>query len=387
MSKKFYLALIALLLLVFIFPCDVPAVQRILQKTSRTPNGIYYYEYYYYENENNEDNENYNYDYDEDEDEDDDDEEYFYYPEPDNTQININKNNKFKFNHNKNIYNFEPKFSPYSPGSVKQEELNKALNELNYIRRLAGVPSNVRLNFKYNDLAQHGAVLLDAVNTLTHTPGRPRDMPENFYKKGYEATSHGNISYSQYSINGQKFGNIDLCETLKGYLDDTGHNMSTLGHRRWVLNPRLKETGFGVSNRNGYSVMYVIEEGNNGKWPINSEFISWPVKNNSHPLKYFGDDVAWSVVLNREVFAKCRDKNIKVKLTRERDNKIWNFSYANHDGYFNVNHDGYAYDECIIFRPDNINYESGDSFRVEITGLTQKNNNNGKINYRVRFED
>ena len=44
------------------------------------------------------------------------------------------------------IYDSEPTFSPYSAGSVKRSVLLEALDELNYIRWLIGVPNNVKLN-------------------------------------------------------------------------------------------------------------------------------------------------------------------------------------------------------------------------------------------------
>ena len=303
------------------------------------------------------------------------------------------------------IYNSEPTFAPYSTGSVKSSVLNEALEELNYIRWLIGVPNNVTLSEEYTRKAQHGAVLLDALNTLTHTPSKPGDMSDSFYSLGYDATSHGNIAYSQiYSSTGQYSGNMTLSKSTKLYMDDSdAHNISALGHRRWLMNPRLKQTGFGISTRRGFAVTYVIESFSDNdtltydeyqqylewlKWPISDEFITWPTSKHEHPLSYFDANTAWSITLNREIFDTCRENVVEVKLTRQNDGKIWHFSQYNSYGYFNINKESYAYDECIIFRPQNItSYNANETWTVEVTGLSRKDGGTGTINYTVKFSN
>ena len=302
------------------------------------------------------------------------------------------------------IYNSEPTFAPYSAGSVKSSVLNEALAELNYIRWLIGVPNNVTLSEEYTRKAQHGAVLLDALNTLTHTPSKPGDMSESFYSLGKDATTHGNIAYSQTYSNGQYSGNMTLSKSTKMYMEDSDeHNISALGHRRWLMNPRLRQTGFGISTRRGFAVTYVIESFSDKetlsyeeyqqylewlKWPISDEFITWPTSKHEHPLTYFDANTAWSVTLNSEVFDTCRENVVEVKLTRQSDGKIWHFSQSNSYGYFNINKESVAYDECIIFRPQNItSYNNNETWQVEVTGLTRKDGGTGTINYTVKFSN
>lgn len=283
------------------------------------------------------------------------------------------------------IYDYEPSFSPYYAGSVKSSVLYRTLEELNYIRRLVGVPDNVTLNAEYTRRAQHGAVLLDAVNNITHTPGKPYDMDNSFYELGYDAASHGNIA------NG--YG-ITLSESTKLYMDDSdSYNINYVGHRRWLMNPRLKETGFGISTRRGYAVTYVIEEFNNDasylerlRWPIPDEYITWPSGKHPHPLTYFEAHTAWSVTLNSDVFDTCRVGSVGVRLTRLSDGKIWNFGALGNNGFFNVADNSYAYDECVIFCPDDvISYRDGEIWRVEVSGLTRKDGAIGNISYTVQF--
>ena len=297
-----------------------------------------------------------------------------------------------------NVYITEPTFSPYSAGTVRREVLVEALNELNYIRSLIGVPSVV-LNDDYNNRAQHGAVLLDTINTLSHTPDKPRDMSESFYKLAYDATSHGNLSMGQKFINGVMSGNMSPVKAVKDCMDDSdSSNISRVGHRRWLMNPRMKKVGFGVSTRRGYAVTYVIEEfpGSSSrvlnqqeyqqylqwkKWPVSKEYITWPAS--STPVEYFNKSTAWSITPNSDIFEKF--SSVNVKLTRRRDGKTWNFGRNGNNGYFSIADSTVAYDQCIIFRPNNIGYQAGDSFTVEVSGLSRKNGGSGNISYNVAF--
>lgn len=292
-----------------------------------------------------------------------------------------------------NVYDYasEPSYSaPYYEGSVKSSVLNNALDELNYIRSLVGVPGNVSLNDEYTEKAQHAAVLLDVIDFLTHEPPRPANMRQSFYELAYEAASHSNLASGKIYVNGKISGNMSLSKSLKIYMDDSDpSNINALGHRRWLMNPRLKQTGFGISTRNGYAAAYVIDEASRSRsdWPIEDEFITWPTHKFYHPLSYFGPNTAWSVTIDANVFDPCDENAILVKLTRESDNKTWTFSSSHSDGYFNINTKNYAQDECIIFRPDDIlRYNNYETWNVKITGLT-RGGASSSISYSVTFKD
>lgn len=295
------------------------------------------------------------------------------------------------------IYDSAPSFSPYYAGSVRSDVLYDALEELNYIRGLIGVPNNVTLDSEYIRKAQHGAVLLDAIGVVSHTPDKPSDMSDSFYELGYDATTHGNIAWGS--------AGMTLKLSTKIFMDDSdSSNISALGHRRWIMNPRMKRTGFGISTRGGYEVTYVIEEfphsGEDNtlteeeyarylewlKWPIPDEFITWPVYKHKHPLTYFDAGTAWSVTLNKDVFDSINESAVSVKLTRTSDGRTWNFSSSDSNGYFGIDTQNIAYDPCIIFRPDNISgYSDSEIWQVEISGLTLSNGENADISYVVQF--
>lgn len=283
--------------------------------------------------------------------------------------------------HASGIYDSNPTFSPYYAGSVRSDVLYDALDELNYIRWLIGVPDDVALSATMTDKAQHGAVLLDAIDTLTHTPGKPSDMSESFYELGYDATTHSNLASSS--------GLLTLGHSLKLFMHDSDSgNISAVGHRRWLMNPRMIRTGFGISTRRGYSAVYVIDDYEDLSWPISDEYITWPSSKHLHPLTYFDRSTAWSVTLNSEVFEIASRSSVRVRLVRQSDGMVWNFGASGSDGYFSVNTEDYAFDDCIIFKPDGISrYADGERWEVYISGLTRLDGTSGSISYTVTFDD
>ena len=60
--------------------------------------------------------------------------------------------------HASGIYDSDPTFSPYYAGKVRSEVLESALEELNYVRWLMGLPDDVALDDEYTEKAQHAAV-------------------------------------------------------------------------------------------------------------------------------------------------------------------------------------------------------------------------------------
>ena len=84
--------------------------------------------------------------------------------------------------------------------------------------------------------AQYGAVLL--THEYSHAPSQPSEMPDAIYLRGYASTGSSNIGR----------GYIDLESFQKACLYD-GHttNVSRVGHRRWLLEPRMLYTGMGTA--------------------------------------------------------------------------------------------------------------------------------------------
>ena len=252
--------------------------------------------------------------------------------------------------------------APYSLGRLKYKTLQSALNTINQIRYIAGLSSDVILNDEYVKQAQGASVVNSVNDVLTHYPVKPAGMSEEVFRTGAEGASHSNLAMG--------YNNIDT-SLVYGYMEDgDSSNIDRLGHRRWILNPSMKATGFGYYNN--YTATYALDN----SFGYSPEYgVIWPAQN--MPTEYFNKDFPWSISMGYAV-----NDSVEVELIRLTDKKTWKFSKSSSDGYFNVNNDGYGEQGCIIFRPDGIEkYVAGEKFRVNITGLS------APLSYEVSFFD
>lgn len=277
---------------------------------------------------------------------------------------------KHRFSVTRNVsYAKKPvvKASGYKAGQLKKVSLKDGLNALNTVRYIAGIPANVKLDDNYNSLAQAAALVNAANNQIAHNPSKPSGMSDSLYEKCKKGASSSNLS-------GGSWTSSSLADAvLYRWMDDSDIiNISGVGHRRWILNPSMKKTGFG--HVKSTSAMYALD---NASEADETDYygVAWPAQN--MPLDYFNDSEPWSVNMG-DKFAVNLDQ-VKVTLTRSRDGKKWTFSKDKSDGYFNVNNSYYGMTGCIIFCPENIKYKAGDKFDVKITGFDPT------ISYSVKF--
>lgn len=271
---------------------------------------------------------------------------------------------KHKFNVNGGVlYKSKPSISgSYKAGSLKSSTLKDGLNALNTVRYIAGIPANVTLNSSYNELAQAASMCNAANGSLSHYPAKPAGMSASLYSKAQKGASSSNIAWASWQTS-LSYNVIHM------WMDDgDAYNIDRVGHRRWILNPSMKQTGFGAAN--GYSALYAFDN----TWGDTPYYgVAWPAQ--TMPVEYFGNDYPWSISMGYYV----NPSKVKVTLTRKSDGKKWVFSKSKKNGYFNVENSGYGRTGCIIFRPNNITYKAGDKFDVVITGLNQK------VTYTVKF--
>lgn len=266
----------------------------------------------------------------------------------------------------------EPQFTetpswtaPYRAGKTTLETQQNALNMLNRYRYIAGL-SEVSLSNDYIAKAQAGAVLTARNNVMNHTPARPADMSKSLYDAAYQGTSHGNLCDAGDNV----------ANSVETYLHD--FNVTSMGHRRWCLNPAMKYTGFGYAGR--YSVMYAHDTGNAG---APQRAVAWPAPN--MPVDQFLWYEMWTYSCDQTIDAS----RVKVTLTRLSDNKKWVFSKSHADGKFAVDNQAMGLPGCVSFLPcdpnDSFTGErpvAGARYRVDLTGL-----NGGNVSYTIQFFD
>lgn len=250
--------------------------------------------------------------------------------------------------------------SPYnSSGALSSATLNNGLNAMNVMRYIAGLPE-VTFNSDYNALCQDGAYVSAINGTISHYPNKPNGISDSIYESGKTACGSSNLA----------MGYTNPAAAVLGYMDDSdSSNIDRLGHRRWILNPSMEQTGMGQVNR--CSALYAFDN-SFGKTSLSG--VCWPAQ--TMPAEYFDGAQAWSWT-SGEIIDDPTAVNVTLK--RNFDGKTWNFSYNSADGYFNVENSVYGKPGCVIFRPDNLTVNAGDSFTVNITGTGKT------VNYTVDF--
>lgn len=278
--------------------------------------------------------------------------------------------------------------APYSTGKVKQSVLQAATDRLNALRTLAGLPT-VTLDDDMSANAQYGAVLLATLDKLDHRPEQPDDMPDDFYKSAYQATTSSNL------------GGADICIAPDYAMDDNGTspssvaNLPTMGHRRWQLNPTMGKVGFGYAKSDSgqpYTVEKVFDKSGKG---CDYDFISWPASGNFPNGKFFWTASAWTITLNPHKYQIPLLEDISITLTRKSDGKMWLFTkddeIFSHTGkYLSIDYGSYGTNNCIIFRPDtrSLDGQYKGKYTVSVHGLkTHSGESIDNFTYTVDFFD
>lgn len=279
--------------------------------------------------------------------------------------------------------------SNYRIGTLSDNAKKNALGWINYYRASAGL-APVTLSQEANTSAAWGALTMAMSGVFSHYPPKPADMSQEDYQKGRAATSSSNISYAWgYPAS------VVLRLAVSGQMEDSDqHNISTLGHRRWLLNPHAAVLGVGTANDGGeyYTDVNVFGEGMVPEFISDYDFIAWPASG-YNLTETFPVGTPWSVTLNPDKYQKPTDTAVKVKITDKTRNKTWTLdyttgaSYGDNAGYFVVNNDGYGVSNCIIFRPAStaVGAAYAGEYDIAITGLKDVNGKAAEIHYLVKF--
>lgn len=290
------------------------------------------------------------------------------------------------------VYLTEPSSAaPYAIGDLTPQYRESGLRYLNFLRQLAGL-APVTLSEHLCVQAQYGAVLLAANDTLSHTPEKPWDMGASFYRMGSSACKAANLSMRyNYSHSGL------LQNALQGQMNElSASNRQALGHRRWLLDPALGQTGFGVASSASdrlYVVIPVSDDSGSGPVP---ETVCWPAAG-QFPNTLFSPGTPWSISLDPARYQTPREGRLQVVVTRLRDGR--QFIPAPLDGQLQLNEEGsyllvnieaYGTGSCITFSIGKS--ELGEAcylgdYTVSVTGLRYKDGSEAPLTYTVRFFD
>lgn len=129
-------------------------------------------------------------------------------------------------------------------GKLSQTELEKALNRINYFRKAVGVRT-VTLSETYNEMAQEATLIMTANGQLSHMP---TENWKCYSEKGARGAKNSNLGISDFT-------NFPLMAFVTGFLLDYGEPNNNCNHRKWLLNSRTLEMGYG--NSGSYEAVFV----------------------------------------------------------------------------------------------------------------------------------
>lgn len=281
------------------------------------------------------------------------------------------------------VYASSPSVEAMEQGSLTEEFLQDGLNAVNYVRAIAGL-SPVALSDEKNDLAQAGALLL-AAGEFSHTPSQPAGMPDDLYQKGYRATSASNIGR----------GYRDLWEFTLSCADDAGE--STLGHRRWLLNPALHTIGMGYVEGNATTIvvdgLVSIDGPDLVAWPSEGVFPAELVDGNTvwsctpDPGRYNVSGSSLTVTVTDNHGGRCvlgENASAYGRLA-PRAVGVWLPPMDQDTSQVTVETGGYGGGPAILFTPSQVSLEPWTVLTVEIAGLRLHTGGTETVTYTVKL--
>lgn len=258
---------------------------------------------------------------------------------------------------------------PFSAGQLSEETITQATGLLNLYRYVAGLDASVIPNAEYGEQSQAAALLMAADEDMSHGGlARPEGMSDELYELGSAGCARSNIAAGYFTLQ----------DAIMGWVDDSSsNNIASVGHRRWILNPVMGQTGFGAVSaaasayRSMYSAMYAFDSSNS---EATQTMVAWPAQNT--PVELVGVETPWSISFDSMV----DETSVHVQVKSLSSGKVWNFSSDSADGDFYVSNAYYgSLAGCVVFRPSGIDVSDGQSYEVTVTGVDTP------VQYRTNF--
>lgn len=146
------------------------------------------------------------------------------------------------------------------PGITSSTTNAATLSSLNFVRSLAGL-GPVSFSSTMNTAAQKAALIMDANDALSHNPSSSWKC---WTSTGAATAAKSNLALSYPSIQAGRI--VDL------YMDDPGATNTSVGHRRWLLNPFTTTMGSG-STPTANAIQVV---GPTNAYRPNPKWVGWP---------------------------------------------------------------------------------------------------------------
>lgn len=253
-------------------------------------------------------------------------------------------------------------------GAAKPKDLELALIRIRTYRYLCFVPyEDITFNREYINLAQHAASLLVKIGSLTHTPTKPAGVEDAFFALAAKGCGESNLCQGS-----------DLAGSVDRYMNDSDpSNIDRIGHRRWLLNPGMQQTGLGIEG--AFSALYAFDQ-KRAAIP-DYEFVSYPPRGYC-PHDLFDASYAWHASFNPahyDVPATATMAIYPLNAQLKRTGKALETDYAK------VNLDGFGIPNAVISRPKTVSLSKNASYEVVVSGLVPKGERTAEVSYIVSF--
>lgn len=238
-------------------------------------------------------------------------------------------------------------------GQVSQQHKDAALKTVNEIRALHGLNA-VSYDKNSETQVQQAALVAAANRSLSHEPAA--NSP---------CYSESALLGSRNSNLDMKFSSLPLSVDLQSALINmlTEEHSSSIGHRRWLLNPFLKQVSFGaVLDARGTgqyqyltasAVKVIYEEDLKQASTTQTGIVAYPYGN--YPAKYFTQGVPLSVSIFRDNQDYTKNKEVDfsqatVKVTDRQSTQLQNISNLSFDNL------GMGLGNSVQFNLDQLSY-------------------------------
>lgn len=272
----------------------------------------------------------------------------------------------------------------FKAGTLHPDFLQDGINFIKFVRFLAKLSYDVELEDSLNQRAQAGAVLLATLPEIQHSAPMPAGMNLEFYATASQGLKSGNLSRQTGSP-------ANLPQLIFDQMWDNAENESHVGHRRWLLNPRLQKVGLGFfeSNNRLQGDGVVLAHDMSRPFKTTFDHVAWPASGD-FPLEFCPEETPWSVTLNPAIYQPI--KADQVKIIFKTDSKVYSFEPklnakpTGSQAFSTINSQNFGVANAIIFRPElKHEYKTGQKVSVQISGLKLKDGTSAELNYTVRF--
>ena len=206
------------------------------------------------------------------------------------------------------IYALEPDVESCTSGIPSDSEKQKVLNRLNYLRAIHNLKP-VQYNDAYDEIAGECALVITANEELSHTPDKSLKC---WSQVAYDGCYSSNISLA--TATNYDLSATDSAEIVDGFMTEENEvPPTTLGHRRWLIDPWLAHIAFGRADYSdgaghfvlGSAIRVINRDDPNDQQDLSDsdiKFVAYPFEN--YPKELYNDNVMMSFTVIKDKFSK-----------------------------------------------------------------------------------